>query len=146
MTCSRSWTTGGGSGWPRWSPVRSRSWLPRPSQPTCQPSWRARGSRWRGVRSGMPDEPVPDRLRRAREALASAKADALAKGNRPARADDLKSERKSVGGPRPDRPGRGAHRPRRDDPERLNTAIEGLIDTHGWQEAAAGGSVFGRWA
>jgi predicted nucleic acid-binding Zn ribbon protein len=98
------------------------------------------------VRSGMPDENVPDRLRRAREALASAKADALAKGNRPAHADDLKSERKYVDGLPASRPGRGAIRPRRDDPERLGAAIEGLIDAHGWQEAAAAGSVFGRWA
>ena len=98
------------------------------------------------MRSGMPDDPVPDRLRRAREALASAKADALAKGNRPAHADDLKSERKSSDGPGPDRLGRAGHRPRRDDPERLGAAIEGLIDARGWQEPAAAGSVFGRWA
>jgi predicted nucleic acid-binding Zn ribbon protein len=98
------------------------------------------------VRSGMPDEPVPDRLRRAREALASAKADALAKGNLPVHADDLKSERKSAEGSRTARPARAAHRPRKDDPERLSAAIEGLIDSRDWHEAAAGGSVFGRWA
>jgi predicted nucleic acid-binding Zn ribbon protein len=91
----------------------------------------------------MPDEPAPDRLRRAREALASAKADALAKGNRPVQADDLKSERKSADGPRTQRVGRRA---RRDEPERLDAAIEGLIDAHGWRDAAAVGSVLGRWA
>jgi len=61
-------------------------------------------------------------------------------------ADDIKSERKPADGQRTDRPGRASHRRRRDDPERLGTAIEGLIDFHGWQEAAAAGSVFGRWA
>jgi predicted nucleic acid-binding Zn ribbon protein len=94
----------------------------------------------------MPDDPAPDRLRRAREALASAKADAFAKGNRPVQADDLKSERKPSDGLRSDRPGRTGHQPRRDDPEPLGAAIEGLIDAHGWQEPAAAGSVFGRWA
>jgi predicted nucleic acid-binding Zn ribbon protein len=95
----------------------------------------------------MPDDPVHDnaaRLRRAQEALARAKADALAKGNRPAHADDQRSERNpNAGSPRPPR---SARRPRRDDPEQLSAAIEGLIDARGWQEAAASGSVFGRWA
>jgi predicted nucleic acid-binding Zn ribbon protein len=95
----------------------------------------------------MPDDPVlhnADRLRLAQEALARAKADALAKGNRPAHADDQRSQRNpSAGSPRP--PG-SARRARRDDPERLGAAIESLIDARGWQEAAASGSVFGRWA
>ena len=88
----------------------------------------------------MPDD---DRLRLAREALARAKADALAKGNRPGHPDGLRPERKPADSPPPHRSGRRA---RRDDPERLNAAIEGLIDARGWQEAAAVGSVFGRWA
>ena len=37
-------------------------------------------------------------------------------------------------------------RPRRDDPQPLQLAIEGLIDESGWRHAAATGSVFGRWA
>jgi predicted nucleic acid-binding Zn ribbon protein len=37
-------------------------------------------------------------------------------------------------------------RPRRDDPQRLGSAIDGLLDEHGWQVQAAMGSVFGRWA
>jgi len=45
--------------------------------------------------------------------------------------------------PRSRGPGRRA---RRDDPDRLGAAIEGLIDARGWQESAAVGSVFGRWA
>ncbi len=37
-------------------------------------------------------------------------------------------------------------RPRRDDPQPLQSAIEGLIEESGWRLAAATGSVFGRWA
>lgn len=92
----------------------------------------------------MPDDSVPDRLRLAREALAQAKADAVAKGNRPARADNQNSERNPSGGP--PRLRGTARRARRDDPEPLNAAIDGLIDARGWGEAAAVGSVFGRWA
>jgi predicted nucleic acid-binding Zn ribbon protein len=36
-------------------------------------------------------------------------------------------------------------RAHREDPERLAGAIDGLLDTRGWQERAAMGSVFGRW-
>jgi predicted nucleic acid-binding Zn ribbon protein len=90
---------------------------------------------------------VPDdaaRAQVAREALARAKADALAKGNRPARPQAHRPERDaSPDSPPSRRPGR---RPRRDDPEPLNTAIDALLDAHGWREAAAVGSVFGRWA
>jgi predicted nucleic acid-binding Zn ribbon protein len=42
--------------------------------------------------------------------------------------------------------GTGRGRPRRDDPQRLDHAIGGLLDEHGWQQRAAIGSVFGRWA
>jgi predicted nucleic acid-binding Zn ribbon protein len=90
---------------------------------------------------------VPDdaaRAQVAREALARAKADALAKGNRPARPSAHRPERDAApDSPSSRRPGR---RPRRDDPEPLNAAIDALLDTHGWREAAAVGSVFGRWA
>jgi predicted nucleic acid-binding Zn ribbon protein len=90
----------------------------------------------------VPDEADPARA--AREALARAKADALAKGNRPARP--------SVKGPERDAPPDSAtarrlgRRARRDDPEPLNAAIGGLLDARGWHQAAAVGSVFGRWA
>jgi predicted nucleic acid-binding Zn ribbon protein len=88
--------------------------------------------------------PGNDRARLAREALARAKADAISKGNRPARPQGNEPERGAGAGPgSPRRPGR---RPRREDPESLNSAIEGLIDAHGWHEATAMGSVFGRWA
>jgi predicted nucleic acid-binding Zn ribbon protein len=96
---------------------------------------------------------VPDdaaRARVAREALARAKADALAKGNRPARPSRPappalhRPERDaSPDSPPSRRPGR---RPRREDPEPLNTAIDALLDSRGWREATAVGSVFGRWA
>ena len=94
----------------------------------------------------MPEDAARDatgRLRLAREALARAKADALARGNRPAGGDDPRSGRAS-GDALP--PRRAARRARRDDPERLDAAIAGLIDARGWREAAAVGSVFGRWA
>ena len=89
-------------------------------------------------------------MRLAIEALAVARADARARGDQPAglarpgRSDD------------PERPGPSAHsrarppglggRPRREDPQPLASAIGGLLDTEGWQQRAAMGSVFGRWA
>jgi predicted nucleic acid-binding Zn ribbon protein len=86
------------------------------------------------------DRASPDRARLAAQALAEAKADARARG-------DLPADRTGPGGttPRdPPLPPRG--RPRRDDPQRLAGAIDGLLDTQGWQQQAAMGSVFGRWA
>ena len=41
---------------------------------------------------------------------------------------------------------RGRGRLRRDDPQPLTSAIDGLLNQHGWQQRAAMGSVFGRWA
>src|SRR5262249_57694434 len=38
-----------------------------------------------------------------------------------------------------------AGRSRREDPQPLGAAIEGLLDDQGWRTAAAVGSVFGRW-
>ena len=43
-------------------------------------------------------------------------------------------------------PGLARGRPRREDPQPLVSAIGGLLDTRGWQQRAAMGSVFGRWA
>jgi predicted nucleic acid-binding Zn ribbon protein len=70
--------------------------------------------------------------------LAQAKADAKERGDAPLA-----------------QPGRGGlprrgstarpRRPRRDDPQPLGTAIQGLLNDQGWQAAAAVGSVFGRW-
>ena len=90
----------------------------------------------------MPDD--RDRARLARAALAQAKADALARGVRPARPQDNDPQRAVTPDSAPSRrPGRRA---RRDDPEPLHAAIDGLIDSRGWREAAAAGSVSGRWA
>ncbi len=73
-----------------------------------------------------------DALERARRALAEAKADAAAKGVRPVRRDNY-----------PERL-RGA-RARRDDPQPLGTAIDGLLADQGWRQRAAVGGAFGRW-
>ena len=109
-----------------------------------------------------------DRARLAAEALAQAKADARARGDLPAGfqrqpgpGDIRYSERSGLTADGPDdSPDRGGRvpgggtdssgpargRPRREDPQPLLSAIDGLLDTRGWQRQAAMGSVFGRWA
>jgi len=47
-------------------------------------------------------------------------------------------------GPGPRRPRRGG-RARREDPQPLSAALDGLLGDQGWRTAAAIGSVFGRW-
>lgn len=47
-------------------------------------------------------------------------------------------------GPGPRRPRRGG-RTRREDPQPLSAALDGLLGDQGWRTAAAIGSVFGRW-
>jgi predicted nucleic acid-binding Zn ribbon protein len=110
-----------------------------------------------------------DRVRLAAEALAVAKADARARGDLPI---SLRGQPGSVKGDEAERSGaiapghgdplvtgsspagrtavsglgRGRSRSRQDDPERLGQAIGGLLDQQGWQQRAAIGSVFGRWA
>ena len=89
-----------------------------------------------------PDRTSPDRARLAAEALAEAKADARARG-------DFASPRGGVPPGDPPASGGAARSPgraRQDDPQRLAGAIDGLLDTRGWQPQAAMGSVFGRWA
>ncbi|HXO25249.1 MAG TPA: DciA family protein [Streptosporangiaceae bacterium] len=88
-----------------------------------------------------------DRVRRAAEALAEAKADARARGDLPAglrgRPGPDQTNESERTGPFPrGQPGRA----RRDDPQLLGQAIGGLLDQQGWQQRAAIGSVFGRWA
>ena len=94
----------------------------------------------------------PDRALLAADALAQARADARARGDVPAgrqqqavtgnktpdseRSIDIASGQ--VGAPR--------GRARQADPQPLTSAIEGLLDQRGWQQRAALGSVFGRWA
>jgi len=107
-----------------------------------------------------------DRVRLAAEALAAARADARARGDLPAglrgQPGNNEAERSGTilagdGDPLPtgsppaapggtDVPSPARRRPRRDDPQRLGQAIGGLLDQQGWQQRAAIGSVFGRWA
>ena len=84
-----------------------------------------------------------DRAALARAALARAKADAQAKGNWPGAREKIHPERTRPGSSAPPRPSR---RQRREDPQPLDAAISGLIEAQGWAQAAATGSVFGRWA
>jgi len=90
---------------------------------------------WLKGRSAVPAE--ENRGQRARDALAQAKADAKARGEAPG-PPATGAARKAGPGPRP-------RRPRRDDPQPLGTAIQGLLNDQGWQAAAKVGSVFGRW-
>jgi predicted nucleic acid-binding Zn ribbon protein len=70
----------------------------------------------------------------AREALAQAKADARERGALPGQG--RKKRRKAVR-----EPGRGGS-----DPTAFGPAIRELMAARGWQERAAVGGVFGRWA
>lgn len=97
----------------------------------------------------MPDDPGgtgltgPERAQRAAEALAQAKADARERGEH-GPVTDAAARRLRGGDPPgsvPARPGRG----RRDDPQPLAAAIDGLLGDQGWRTAAAAGGVFGRW-
>lgn len=121
------------------------------------------------------DEPGGDQLRRARAALAAARAQARAQGLRPSKpqlpadgpqgaatdGDFVPSEGGEAGAvtaspsagrsaaarsARPAPPRGTTPRIRRDDPQPLGAAIDGLVETEGWSLAAATGSVFGRWA
>ena len=116
-----------------------------------------------------PGPAAPDRARLAVEALTLAKADARARGDLPVGLHRppgpgtiIDPERTGVSAPGQDDPpapgsrsaaARGTDgsapargRARRDDPQPLVSAIGGLLDTRGWQQRAAIGSVFGRWA
>lgn len=88
-------------------------------------------------------EDASERARRAREALAEVKADSLARGNRPAR---IAANNQKRAAPPGSAGGAGGRRGRRDDPQSLTSAIDGLISEQGWAHAAAVGSVFGHWA
>ncbi|HEX6932595.1 MAG TPA: DciA family protein [Streptosporangiaceae bacterium] len=86
-----------------------------------------------------------DRLARAADALAQAKADAAARGSRPATPAERDFVQQIPGSYSP-APGQPTRRQRRDDPAPLSTAIDRLVDETGWELAVATGSVFGRWA
>ncbi len=96
--------------------------------------------------------PDPDRVRLAAEALARARADAWARGDRPLAsgrqpqpASDS-SERKGVAADSSLAPIPGwSARPRREDPQPLHAALGGLLSARGWRQRAAVGAVFGGW-
>jgi predicted nucleic acid-binding Zn ribbon protein len=115
---------------------------------------------------GERDQDGSGRARRAADALAAAKADARARGERPpardfaanrmAGGDPAAQARRPPGAARPGATGGSggsaggsgasrAGRGRREDPQPLGAAIEGLLDDQGWRTSAAVGSVFGRW-
>ncbi|HEX9031089.1 MAG TPA: DciA family protein [Streptosporangiaceae bacterium] len=89
--------------------------------------------------------PEADPAALAAEALARARADALARGGRPpGLAEDKFAQRKnSTASPAAGQQGR---RKRLEDPAPLGAAIDGLVAETGWELAVATGSVFGRWA
>lgn len=97
--------------------------------------------------------PDPDRVRLATEALARARADAWARGDRPQGGNNQpgrgvskedSSERTGVTGDGP-LPASWSARPHRDDPQPLNTAVDGLLSARGWEQRAAVGGIFGKW-
>jgi predicted nucleic acid-binding Zn ribbon protein len=97
--------------------------------------------------------PEPDRVRLAAEALARARADAWARGDRPQSGNKLpdRSVSKEYSSERTGAtvetqlPPSWSARPHREDPQPLNTAVDGLLSTRGWQQRAAVGAVFGKW-
>jgi predicted nucleic acid-binding Zn ribbon protein len=97
--------------------------------------------------------PDPERARLAAEALARARADAWARGDRPG---PNTSSRQGNQNQDPDVVNTGltppgtqsrawSARPRRDDPQPLNAAVGGLLSARGWRQRAAVGAVFGDW-
>lgn len=94
--------------------------------------------------------PDPDRIRLATEALARARADAWARGDRPQptagqrQPSSAHPERTRLT-PDPALSASWSARPRREDPELLNAALGDLLSARGWQDRAAVGSVFGNW-
>jgi predicted nucleic acid-binding Zn ribbon protein len=119
--------------------------VPEPSDPSDQ--------------SGQSDLPGQSgQIKRARDALAAARAQARAKGLRPAAplreggsggADHVpgKTEPGTTPADAPGRRSRPGFPPSQDraDPQSLGAAINGLLAAEGWELAAATGSVFGRW-
>jgi predicted nucleic acid-binding Zn ribbon protein len=95
--------------------------------------------------------PDPERARLAAEALARARADAWARGERPGAGQHQQNQAQesseragltpSAATPSPS----WSARPRRDDPQPLTAALGGLLSARGWRERAAVGAVFGHW-
>src|SRR5260221_8692148 len=91
------------------------------------------------------DPAEPDRVALAARALAQAKGDAAARGNRPSAAAEDSLARRKASAPVPAASQQVA-RGRREDPAPLGAAINGLITETGWELAVAAGSGFGRGA
>ncbi|MBO0805553.1 MAG: DUF721 domain-containing protein [Nocardiopsaceae bacterium] len=89
--------------------------------------------------------PDPERARLAAEALARARADAWARGERPAKNPQSSTERIEAPATGSLPPSWSA-RARREDPQPLNVAVGGMLSARGWRARAAVASVFGRWA
>jgi predicted nucleic acid-binding Zn ribbon protein len=94
--------------------------------------------------------PDPERARLAAEALARARADAWARGERPgapSRQPGQTQDQTERTGATPQAPASPSWsaRPRRDDPQPLTAAVGGLLSARGWREKAAVGAVFGHW-
>src|ERR1700690_332276 len=95
--------------------------------------------------------PDQERARLAAEALARARADAWARGDRPGTAPPSRQQNQSPDVERSGATPPGAQsaawsaRPRRDDPQPLNAAVGGLLSARGWRQRVAVGAVFGNW-
>ena len=97
--------------------------------------------------------PEPDRVRLAAEALARARADAWARGDRPQTGNNMpghsvsKEDSSERSGATADSqlPPSWSARPHREDPQQLTTAVHGLLSARGWQQRAAVGGIFGKW-
>ena len=87
-----------------------------------------------------------DRAALAARALAKAKADALARGSRPAGPATDKFSKRNPSTSSSAGLGQPTVRGRRDHPAPLDAAIDDLVAESGWALAVATGSVFGRWA
>lgn len=109
--------------------------------------------------------PDPERARLAAEALARARADAWARGERPGAGPRQQNQAQQNQAPQNQAQSNQSHeysertgltpqattspswtaRPRRDDPQPLTAAMGGLLSARGWRERAAVGAVFGHW-
>jgi predicted nucleic acid-binding Zn ribbon protein len=94
--------------------------------------------------------PDQERARLAAEALARARADAWARGDRPGAAAASRQHNQSPDVERSAATPAGqsaawSARPRRDDPQPLNAAVGGLLSARGWRQRVAVGGVFGDW-
>jgi predicted nucleic acid-binding Zn ribbon protein len=93
----------------------------------------------------------PERARLAAEALARARADAWARGDRPGSNGGSRPQNQNSDVERTGLTAAGTQspawsaRPRRDDPQPLNAAVGGLLSARGWRQRAAVGAVFGDW-